>query len=450
MNAADWANQEVQALLTALAADTQQGIGDPATQNAILAWMADPFDPHMVADTRISAYGKATVMRFLDTLIAWGDSLYAQYTSETVAQAEQLYILADMILGPQPDMVRLPAAQQGAAATYASLHGLDLFSNILVNIENVVVAPEPPDAVIQGTAQSPLPLLPGTGSALLFCIPPNTQLLAYWDKVAQRLYNIRHCLNLQGVAQPLPLYAPPLNPMQLVAAQAAGAGVASAVSSAPIYRFATYLQKAIELANDVRGYGSLILSALEKQDAEILAALRASQELNIQTRMLDVKTQQITEAQDQVTALKNQQQLAQIRADFYSTQSYMNAWEGAALGLQITAALSTGAAVILDMTAGTAHLVPTVNAGVAGAFGTPNVTASEGGSNAGDSAEAAGPRRSRGLADVLGQSAVMAAAHGQLSAAPGRMDAAGQSRAGRDHPGGQSDHGGDGPPRDRE
>ena len=35
MNAADWANQQIQALLTALAANTQQGISDPATQNAI-------------------------------------------------------------------------------------------------------------------------------------------------------------------------------------------------------------------------------------------------------------------------------------------------------------------------------------------------------------------------------------------------------------------------------
>jgi hypothetical protein len=95
MNATDWVNQEIQALLSALAVDARQGISDPATQNAILAWMADPFDPHMVASTRISAYARATVMRFLDNLIAWGDLLYAQYTSETVGQAEQLYILAD-------------------------------------------------------------------------------------------------------------------------------------------------------------------------------------------------------------------------------------------------------------------------------------------------------------------------------------------------------------------
>jgi len=48
----DWAGQQIQNLLQTLAADTQQGISDPAATNAILAWTNDPFDPHKVAGTR--------------------------------------------------------------------------------------------------------------------------------------------------------------------------------------------------------------------------------------------------------------------------------------------------------------------------------------------------------------------------------------------------------------
>ena len=88
---------------------------------------------------------------------------------------------------------------------------------------------------------------------------------------------------------------------------------------APIYRFATYLQRALELTNDVRAYGSQLLAALEKQDAETLAVIRANQELNIQTLMLTVKTQQVQEATDQITALQNQQAVTQIRYNFFST-----------------------------------------------------------------------------------------------------------------------------------
>jgi hypothetical protein len=414
MSAADWTSQQIQNILTTLAADTQQGISDPDTANAIANWLNDPFDPHAVASLRISAYGKATVMKFLDNLIAWGDWYYNQYTAETVSQAEQLYILADLILGPPPQTVRPPNANQSGVVppTYASLKNLDLFSNVLVNVENLVVAPEPPQSIVQGTSgMSQLPQFPGAGNTLLFCVPPNNQLLEYWPTVSQRLYNIRHCLNLQGIAQPLPLYGPPLNPLQLAESGAAGAGFTSVAQPAPIYRFSVYLQKAIELTNDVRSYGSLILSALEKQDAETLSVLRANQELDIQTRVLQVKNLQVTEAQDQITALQNQKAVVQIRFTFYSTIAFMNAWETAALALQGQALITNGLALILDSTSGNAHMIPSVSVGVSGFGGTPTVTASFGGENVAASASSfAGV--ARGLAGILGEAGGIASTIG--------------------------------------
>jgi hypothetical protein len=412
MNSSDWVNNQIQNLLGTLAASTLTGNGDQVTATAIQAWMNDPYDPHMVASTRISAYGMATVMKFLDNLIAWGDSLYAQYTAEMVSQAEQLYVMADMILGPAPSQVRPPAAQQTAPATYASLKNLDLFSNVLVNVENVIVAPEPPQSLVQGTAQTPtLPQFPSSGNTLLFCIPPNDTLLAYWGTVAQRLYNIRHCLNLQGVAQPLPLYAPPINPLQLIAEKASGASPTGGGSTAPVYRFATYLQRAVELANDVRAYGALILAALEKQDAETLAVLRATQELDIQTRLLDIKARQVTEAQDQIAALQNQKAVVQIRYNFYSTIAFMNTWESIAMVLQGAALIANGVAVILDLTSGVANAVPSFSFGAAGFGGSPMVTASYGGQNVG-SAATSFASVARGLAGILSEGGGMAATMG--------------------------------------
>lgn len=410
----DWVNQEIQNLLNTLAADQQLNISDDVTENAITAWMQDPFDPHLIASLRISAYAKATVMMFLDNLIAWGDSLYSQYTAETVNQAEQLYILADLILGPRPDTVRLPNATDGGTgtATYASLKNVDAFSNVLVNIENVIVAPEPPQALIGGTVTTPsLPTLPGNADTLLFCIPPNAQLLAYWDTVSQRLDNIRNCRNLQGVVQPLPLYAPPVNPLLLVEAQASGGGLSGLTPTAPIYRFATYLQKAIELANEVRAYGSLILSSLEKQDAETLTALRANQELDIQTRILEVKTAQLTEAQDQITALNKQKDVVTVRYTFYHTVAYTNSWEDTAAALQTSALVLNATAVILDLTAGATHLIPVASFGVEGFGGTPSVKASFGGENVANSASKFA-NAARQAAGILSESGNLAATWG--------------------------------------
>jgi hypothetical protein len=414
MTQADWINQEVQNLLNTLAADEQLNISDDATTNSITAWMADPFDPHLIASLRISAYAKATVMKFLDNLIAWGDSYYSQYTAETVNQAEQLYILADLILGPKPDTLRPPSADQGGTgiATYSSLQKIDAFSNVLVNIENVIVAPEPPQAIVSGTIITPsLPALPANADTLLFCIPPNAQLLAYWDTVSQRLDNIRSCRNLQGVVQPLPLYAPPINPLLLVEEQANGGGISSATQVAPIYRFAVYLQKAIELTNDVRAYGSLILSALEKQDAETLTVLRANQELDIQTRMLDVKTAQVTEAQDQITALMKQKDVVNVRYEFYHTVEYTNAWEDTAMALQLSALGLNVGAQILDLASAPGFAVPGFTFGAAGFGGSPLSTVTLGGQQIGPSL-AAYAGAFRALAGLLSEGGNLAATWG--------------------------------------
>lgn len=417
MNANDWLNQQIQNILATLAADKQQGISDPDTAAAIADWLEHPYDPHRVAKLRQAAYAKATVMKFLDNLIAWGDSLYAQYTMENVAQAEQLYVFADLILGPLPDQVRLPAADQPSnadATTYAQIeNALDVFSNTLVEVENTIAAPSTSLSATSG--DPPLPPLPrivsGTGETLFFCIPPNDQLLSYWGTVDDRLYKIRHCLNLQGIAQPLPLYAPPINPLQLIEQAASGATSFGAPVFTPVYRFPVYHERATELAEDVRAYGALVLSALEKRDTETLAALRANQDVDIQTRILTLKSQAVTEAQDQIVALQNQRAVVQIRHDFYASQSFMNDWETAAITLQAAALIANGVAVILDITSGVAHAVPNFTAGAAGFGGSPMVTTSFGGEQVGTAA-ASWASVSRGLAGILSEAGSMAATVG--------------------------------------
>ena len=75
--------------------------------NAILA---NPFDPFVVARTRPSAYQWYVVMKYLDNLIAWGDSLFLPDTVETINEATLCYVLAANILGPQPQAMPQPGA----------------------------------------------------------------------------------------------------------------------------------------------------------------------------------------------------------------------------------------------------------------------------------------------------------------------------------------------------
>src|SRR5689334_18668425 len=135
---------------------------------------------------------------------------------------------------------------------------------------------------------------------LYFCIPKNDQLLAYWDTVGDRLFKIRHCMNIEGIERQLPLFEPPIDPGLLVRAAAAGLDLASVVQgvNAPpgYYRFSYMLQKAVELCAELKSLGSSLLSGLEKKDAEGLALLRSGHEIQALTAVRDVKQKQVEEA----------------------------------------------------------------------------------------------------------------------------------------------------------
>jgi Tc toxin complex TcA C-terminal TcB-binding domain len=143
-------------------------------------------------------------------------------------------------------------------------------------------------------------ILNSIGQALYFCIPRNDKLLAYWDTVADRLFKIHNSLTLQGVFQQLPLFEPPIDPALLVRAAAAGLNVSAIVSGLnqplPLVRFRLLVSKAAEICQEVKALGSGVLAALEKQDNEALALLRAQHETIILGLVEAVKYAQLQEA----------------------------------------------------------------------------------------------------------------------------------------------------------
>ena len=163
-----------------------------ALHNQIAQWRDDPFKPHLIARMRPMAYMKNVVMKYLDNLIAWGDYLFRQDSLESINEATQLYVLAAELLGKKPD--RVPARGKINPETYNSLRpGLNAFSNATVNLETYFPFysedPFPP-------SNENAPTLP---SIFYFCLPDNDKLLEYWDIVADRLFKIRHCQNIEGV-----------------------------------------------------------------------------------------------------------------------------------------------------------------------------------------------------------------------------------------------------------
>ena len=278
-----------------------------------------PFQPHAVARTRHIAYQYAVVMKYLDNLISWGDDLFLQDTLETINEATQLYVLAANVLGERPQ--EIPPLGKVRSKSFAQLkkEGLGPIGDAIGELEglfplNLAVPSANP-------AASDADALFGIGRTLYFCVPRNDKMLGYWDTVADRLFKIRHCMNIAGVVRPLALFDPPIDPGMLVKAAAAGIDIGNIVNglNQPIgpVRSLVLIQKALEMVGELRIMGNAVLSAQEKGQGEHLALLRQTHEIKIQQMAQDVRFLQWHSAQESTKSLLTSRASALERLRYY-------------------------------------------------------------------------------------------------------------------------------------
>jgi hypothetical protein len=268
------------------------------TIRSIEAWEDSPFRPHVIARYRQQAYMYKTVMAYLDNLIDWGDSLFRQDTGEAVDEALMIYVLAANILGPRPQAV--PRKGTIRPQTYDNLRqDLRQFGTVLRDVEADIpfdVLPLPKDVADDDR----IVMARSLGKALYFGVPRNDKLLTYWDTIEDRLFKIRNSLNIRGVFRQLALFEPPIDPALLARAAAAGLDVGAIVNGLnqplPLVRFQVLVQKALEIAQEVKSLGNNLLSAMEKEDGEAMAILRARHERVVLEMAEQVKYAQLQEA----------------------------------------------------------------------------------------------------------------------------------------------------------
>ena len=363
--------QGVEELLAAL-----DGNPDSDAERQVAQWRDDPFNPDLLARVRVSAHQKSTVMAYLDMLIGWADAKLVEPTSEGVAAAVQLFVLAAEILGPRPATGPRPGSRVGdpAPASYQELrHSLSSFSDAVVQLENRLAVWQTP---VTGGPRPPISPAAVLNHALYFSVPVNQTLLGYWDLVEQRLADLRAGIGPQGQQLILPAY-----PSAGLAPRPGGAvDPAAALGDArPVYRFSTLHARAGELVNEVRGLGSALLSALEKRDSEALAVLHAGHELSVLTQARQVRETQLTEAMQQVQQLQAAQAVLRDKARYYRTRERLNDQER----LQVTHLQSSALLQVvsqgLEALGSALGLVPEFNLGVSGFSASPVVTGAFGG-----------------------------------------------------------------------
>lgn len=288
---------------------TLQSLEEMLTDPVQIAEYNDaPFDPDAIAQLRRSAYAKAVVLRYIDDLIAWGDARFAEDTRESIEAATQLYVLASDLLGARPKIVgRAPVQPVTTFREIRDAYG-EQIPQFIIDLENTPVA--------RSTASAAYDDSPINDIQAYFCVPENVELVRYWDTVEDRLYKIRHCMNIQGVERPLALFAPPLDVRDLIAG--GGDVPGGSASAIPYYRFLFMLDRAKAVVGDVVNFGSAVFSALQSKDNEALLILQNSQQrtlLDLNTRM---KEQAVAAAQATGRALEEQRANAVDRRTTYA------------------------------------------------------------------------------------------------------------------------------------
>ena len=251
-----------------------------ALSSLVDKWKNDPFNPHLIARYRNVAYQKYVVMKYLDTLIGWGDQEFSKDTTESVNLAIQFYLLAAELLGPKN--LEAPEPEALSPLTVRQLLSrTDDLGNAFVEYENSALVGKDNAKVLSIRAMDERAKRTGNiiESMFYFSVPRNDILFSYWDTIADRLYKIRNSLNIQGVKRTLALFAPPIDPGMLVKARAMGLSIDSILNSAneklSIYRFRVIVKLAVDMAKDACQMGRDLLAILEKQDAEQLQVFKA-------------------------------------------------------------------------------------------------------------------------------------------------------------------------------
>lgn len=220
------------------------------------------------------------------------------------------------------------------------------------------------------TLTTPDPNLPFNDINSYFTIPENAEFIGYWDKVEDRLYKVRHCMNLRGQVRSLALFAPALDP-RMVIGGFNGTTPSNVPVQIPPYRFLYMIEKAKSFAGNVISLGSNLLSILEKKDAEALGMLRATQEKTLLELATFIKEQQIADLVRQHDSLNESLSNAVLRHTYYKTlvQAGLSSKEIANIQASKTALLFTVASQAIKTASAVGYSLPQAGSPFAMTYG---------------------------------------------------------------------------------
>lgn len=322
-------------------------------------------DPDAVAMSDPMHYKLAVYQRWMQLYMNRGDMAYRQQTRDTMTEAKMWYVQASQLLGRRPYFHGVlpgfwtdPALGEATAKTNPALDTLDA----LVGDTDIVLPP---------THMGQVRIVDG-----VFLPPVDEGTLVWWDRFAQRLYNLRHGLSLDGQPLSLPLYETPVSPRELqqrrLAADAGAGGFDPGTVTLPGFRFVVLLDRARTAVQQLMQFGSTLQGILERRDYDALNVLQQAQAVQIHELTGKAHALQIKALEHTAAGLQIARAQASDRQRHYASlaSQFMNTAEIASMGMRTAAPLLLHGSVGATVTAAALDMVPnTWIAGMAAGVG---------------------------------------------------------------------------------
>jgi len=271
-----------------------------------------------------------TAETYINNILNSADNEFRQETWESLTAATQLYFETEDLLGSKPKTIDLIThyEQQGNQRTYEVMGKQEI--------------------------------------ANFFSAPNDTRLQGLWDTVQDRLFKLRHGLNIDGQVELPSDYGTPIDPRLVLLAEQKE-GVNPTLSSVlqpikPNYRFRDLLGITQSLIETTAQFGNQLYAVFQQKDNAQLEILNASHQIVLQQQIGQMYTDQIKAAQAEIDGVNTNIENSELQIEHYTSllNKPVNALESASLALGVdTLALQIGASVSREA-AVPAHLLPNI------------------------------------------------------------------------------------------
>lgn len=285
----------------------------PSAEGDVGCEADNPTDPDAIAYSTPRHYQMLIFLDYVANLVAWGDWLYRQLTRDSLAAAKLQYLRAKNLMGAAPDVQTL---SQWTPATLAEL---------VEELEDSAELKAFEQALLLDSGSLPVRTRffedPGVIGAGRFRLPVSQRVMQLYELPAQRMYNLRNNLTIDGKPLSIELFST-INPSDLLNNLAAGVGGPVRPMGGPLrvaaFRWRPLFDTAIRAAQYLQDCGNQVMRLLEQQDQGEQELLQQRHLTELSTFVRTVQEENLAQLRETLAALHSSRTLTEERQTHYA------------------------------------------------------------------------------------------------------------------------------------